>query len=79
MNNDNPPPVCRDREQYRSNKIDTEEDMREMLSSSKQRAIVANSVFHKILDNVGILSKEHNVLTQGRNLQNLNGQILIYS
>ena len=52
---------CRDREQYRSIKLDTEEDMNEMLRPSKQRAVVANSMFHKILDNVGLVAKDYNL------------------
>ena len=52
---------CRDREQYRSSKTDTEEDMNEMLRPSKQRAVVANSMFHKILDNVGLVAKDYNL------------------
>ena len=51
----------RDREQYRSIKMDTEEDMNEMLRPSKQRAVVANSMFHKILDNVGLVAKDYNL------------------
>ena len=51
----------RDREQYRSIKIDTEEDMNEMLRPSKQRAVVANAMFHKILDNVGLVAKDYNL------------------
>ena len=52
---------CSDREQYRSIKTDTEEDMNEMLRPSKQRAVVANAMFHKVLDNVGFLAKDYNL------------------
>ena len=52
---------CSDREQYRSIKADTEEDMNEMLRPSKQRAVVANAMFHKVLDNVGFLAKDYNL------------------
>ena len=50
-----------DREQYRSIKADTEEDMNEMLRPSKQRAVVANAMFHKVLDNVGFVAKDYNL------------------
>ena len=52
---------CSDREQYRSIKADTEEDMNEMLRPSKQRAVVANAMFHKVLDNVGFVAKDYNL------------------
>ena len=51
-----------DREQYRSIKADTEEDMNEMLRPSKQRAVVANAMFHKVLDNVGFVAKDYNLV-----------------
>ena len=53
---------CSDREQYRSIKADTEEDMNEMLRPSKQRAVVANAMFHKVLDNVGFVAKDYNLV-----------------
>lgn len=34
-------------------KSDTEEEMNEILSENKQRASVSNTMFNKILDNVG--------------------------